>query len=77
MRVAGPVAAIILNLGFGPGSLCAKETPTPSQHGANLGELKVQGKYIKQLVLSQKDGGEIGGFAADMNGLQLSANKVK
>ena len=24
-----------------------------------------------------KDGGEIGGFAADMNGLKFSANKVK
>lgn len=57
MLAADLVAAIISNLGFWPGSLCAKETPTPSQHGANLGELKVQGKYIKRLVLSQKDGG--------------------
>jgi len=57
MLAADLVAAIILNLGFWPGSLCAKETPTPSQHGTNLGELKVQGKYIERLVLRQKDGG--------------------
>lgn len=57
MRVAGLVAVIILNLGFGPGSLCAKETATPSQHGTNLGELKLQGKHIERLVLRRKDGG--------------------
>ena len=57
MRVADLVAVIILNFGFGPGSLCAKETPIPSERGTNVGELKVQGKYIERLVLRQKSGG--------------------
>ncbi len=56
MLAADLVAATILNLALGPGSLCAKETPTPSAQGTNLGELKVQGKYIERLVLRQKDG---------------------
>jgi len=56
MLAAGLVALIILNLRFWPDFLYAKETPTSSQHGTNLGELKVQGKYIERLVLSQKDG---------------------
>lgn len=57
MRVAGLVAVIILNLGFGPGSLCAKDTPPSPDQGQKVGELNLQGQHIERLVLSQKDGG--------------------
>lgn len=57
MWVAGLVAVIIFNLGFGPNSLCARETPSRPEQGTNLGELKVQGRYIERLVLRRKDGG--------------------
>jgi hypothetical protein len=56
MRVAGLVAVIILNLGFGPGSLCAKDTPPSPDQGQKVGELNLQGQHIERLVLSQKDG---------------------
>jgi hypothetical protein len=56
MRVAGLVAVIILNLGFGPGSLCAKDTPPSPDQGQKVGELNLQGQHIQRLVLSQKDG---------------------
>jgi len=57
MLAADLVAVIILNLGFGPGSLCAKESPVPPEQDTNLGELNLQGQHIERLVLRQKDGG--------------------
>ena len=57
MLAADLVAVIILNLGFGPGSLCAKESRVPPEQDTNLGELNLQGQHIERLVLRQKDGG--------------------
>jgi len=57
MWVAGLVAVIILNLGFGPDSLCAKDTPPSPDRGQKLGELDLQGRCIERLVLRQKNGG--------------------